>query len=114
MADERDGLALEAVPADPVVEAVPVEGDRMSRDYSAPFRIAGSRGSSISLPDTQETHDSIRPVANLLLEAAHADGDFCEAERATVRALLCQLSATTRSPRRSSGSSRSSTRRAST
>src|SRR5262245_46436964 len=63
----------------------------MSRDYSAPFRIAGSRGSSISLPDTQDTHDSIRPVADLLLEAAYADGEFCEAERVTVRGLLCQL-----------------------
>jgi putative colanic acid biosynthesis UDP-glucose lipid carrier transferase len=59
--------------------------------YSTPFRIAGSRGSSISLPDVREDVDSIRPVANVLLAAAHADGKFCEHEQATVRGLLCQL-----------------------
>jgi Undecaprenyl-phosphate glucose phosphotransferase len=64
---------------------------RQSRDYSAPFRIAGSRGSSVSMPDTREDLDSIRPVANLMLAAAHADGQFCEREQATVRGLLCQL-----------------------
>src|SRR5689334_6524468 len=66
--------------------------DRESRDYrSLPFRIAGSRGSSVSSPDTREDFDSIRPVANLMMGAAHADGKFCAAERETVRGLLCQL-----------------------
>src|SRR5262245_5460511 len=64
---------------------------RESRIYSPPFRIAGSRGSSVSLPDAREDPDSIRPVANVLLAAAHADGKFCESEQATVRGLLCQL-----------------------
>jgi putative colanic acid biosynthesis UDP-glucose lipid carrier transferase len=65
--------------------------DRESRIYSAPFRIAGSRGSAVSLPDAPEDVDSIRPVADVLLAAAHADGKFCEREQATVRGLLCQL-----------------------
>jgi putative colanic acid biosynthesis UDP-glucose lipid carrier transferase len=65
--------------------------DRESRDYRAPFRIAGSRGSAISVPDAREEFDSVRPVANLLMVAAHADGTFCAAEQATVRGLLCQL-----------------------
>jgi exopolysaccharide biosynthesis polyprenyl glycosylphosphotransferase len=64
---------------------------RESRDYSAPFRIAGSRGSSVSLPDVREQLDSVRPVANLMLEAAHADGTFSPEEQRTVRGLLCQL-----------------------
>jgi putative colanic acid biosysnthesis UDP-glucose lipid carrier transferase len=68
------------------------DGDeRYSRDYSAPFRIAGSRGSAISTPDIREDYDSVRPVANLMLGAAHADGAFCELERESVRGLLCQL-----------------------
>jgi putative colanic acid biosynthesis UDP-glucose lipid carrier transferase len=67
------------------------EDERPSRDYRAPFRIAGSRGSTISIPDMREDFDSIRPVANLMLAAAHADGTFCEQERSTVRVLLCQL-----------------------
>jgi putative colanic acid biosynthesis UDP-glucose lipid carrier transferase len=68
------------------------DGDeRYSRDYSAPFRIAGSRGSAVSTPDMREDFDSIRPVANLMLGAAHADGEFCEVERESVRGLLCQL-----------------------
>jgi putative colanic acid biosynthesis UDP-glucose lipid carrier transferase len=65
--------------------------ERESRVYSVPFRIAGSRGSAVSSPDTREDFDSIRPVANLLLGAAHADGKFCAAEQASVRGLLCQL-----------------------
>jgi putative colanic acid biosynthesis UDP-glucose lipid carrier transferase len=69
----------------------PEEQHRATRDYSAPFRIAGSRGSSVSLPDTREDGDSIRPVANLMMAAAHADGKFCADEQATVRGLLCQL-----------------------
>ncbi len=74
-------------------EEVLDRGDsRMSRDYTAlPFRIAGSRGSSESLPDVREDVDSIRPVANLLMGAANADGVVDERERATVRGLLCQL-----------------------
>ena len=39
----------------------------------------------------REEPDSVRPVANLLLAAAHADGSFCAQEQATVRGLLCQL-----------------------
>jgi len=39
----------------------------------------------------REEPDSVRPVANLLLAAAHADGSFCAEEQATVRGLLCQL-----------------------
>jgi len=75
-----------------VLDPTPERTDeRLSRDYSAPFRIAGSRGSSVSLPDTREDYDSIRPVANLLLGAAHSDRAFPEAEQATVRGLLCQL-----------------------
>jgi putative colanic acid biosynthesis UDP-glucose lipid carrier transferase len=66
--------------------------DRESRDYrSLPFRIAGSRGSAVSSPDTHEDYDSVRPVANLLLGAAHADEKYCEAEQQSVRGLLCQL-----------------------
>ncbi len=64
---------------------------RQSRQYRTPFRIAGSRGSVVSSPDMPEDYDSIRPVANLMLGAAHADGVFCEQERLTVRGLLCQL-----------------------
>ena len=45
----------------------------------------------MSIPDSREDVDSIRPVANLMLAAAHADGSFCEQEQATVRGLLCQL-----------------------
>ena len=73
-------------------------GERESRIYSAPFRIAGSRGSSISLPDLREDFDSIRPVANVLMGAAHADGKFCEREQATVRGVLCQLLGVDRLP----------------
>ena len=65
--------------------------ERQSRNYSVPFRIAGSRGSAVSSPDHPEDFDSIRPVANLMLGAAHADGKFCEKEQDTVRGLLCQL-----------------------
>lgn len=65
--------------------------DRESRTYSVPFRIAGSRGSAVSSPDAREDADSVRPVANLLLGAAHADGRVCDQERETVRDLLCQL-----------------------
>jgi putative colanic acid biosynthesis UDP-glucose lipid carrier transferase len=65
--------------------------ERESRNYTAPFRIRGSRGSAVSSPDSPEDFDSIRPVANLMLGAAHADGKFCESEQATVRGLLCQL-----------------------
>jgi lipopolysaccharide/colanic/teichoic acid biosynthesis glycosyltransferase/tellurite resistance protein len=65
--------------------------ERHSRNYIVPFRIAGSRGSSVSIPDRREDLDSIRPVANLMLEAAHVDGEFCESEQATVRSTLCQL-----------------------
>jgi exopolysaccharide biosynthesis polyprenyl glycosylphosphotransferase len=77
----------------PPSELVPEDesGERQSRIYSAPFRIAGSRGSSISLPDVREDFDSIRPVANVLMGAAHADGKFCEREQQTVRGVLCQL-----------------------
>jgi putative colanic acid biosynthesis UDP-glucose lipid carrier transferase len=64
--------------------------DRESRDYSAPFRIAGSRGSAVSSPDARESVNSVRPVADLLLGAAHA-GVFGQQEQATVRGLLCQL-----------------------
>lgn len=68
---------------------------RYSRDYTdLPFRIAGSRGSATSLPDAREDMDSIRPVANILVGAALADGTFCEREQATVRGLLCQLMGT--------------------
>jgi putative colanic acid biosynthesis UDP-glucose lipid carrier transferase len=66
--------------------------ERESRNYAnVPFRIAGSRGSAVSSPDAREDFDSIRPVANLLLGAAHADGKYCDLEQATVRGLLCQL-----------------------
>jgi putative colanic acid biosynthesis UDP-glucose lipid carrier transferase len=71
---------------------VPDDGDeRQSRNYSVPFRIAGSRGSALSTPDVPEDVDSIRPVADVLLGAAHADGAFSAEERGTVRGLLCQL-----------------------
>jgi putative colanic acid biosynthesis UDP-glucose lipid carrier transferase len=65
--------------------------DRGSREYQVPFRIAGSRGSAVSSPDSREDLDSIRPVAHLLMGAALADGSVCDRERATVRGLLCQL-----------------------
>jgi putative colanic acid biosynthesis UDP-glucose lipid carrier transferase len=65
--------------------------ERQSRIYSVPFRIMGSRGSAVSTPDVPEDFDSVRPVANLMLGAAHADGTFSEIERETVRGLLCQL-----------------------
>jgi len=68
---------------------------RYSRDYTAlPFRIAGSRGSAPSLVDVREDLDSIRPVANILVGAAMADGEFSESEQKTVRGLLCQLMGT--------------------
>jgi putative colanic acid biosynthesis UDP-glucose lipid carrier transferase len=67
------------------------DDDRESRDYRAPFRIAGSRGSAVSAPDMRESHDSIRPVAKLMLAAAHADGELDPREQQTVRGLLCQL-----------------------
>jgi len=68
---------------------------RYSRDYTAlPFRIAGSRGSAPSFVDVREDLDSIRPVANLLVGAAMADGEFSESEQRTVRGLLCQLMGT--------------------
>jgi len=73
--------------------------ERTSRDYeSLPFRIAGSRGSAVSSPDTREDYDSVRPVANLLLGAAHADQEYGEAEQASVRGLLCQLIGRTELP----------------
>ena len=53
-------------------------GERESRIYSAPFRIAGSRGSSIPLPDLREELDRIRPVAKVLVGAAPADSKFFE------------------------------------
>jgi putative colanic acid biosynthesis UDP-glucose lipid carrier transferase len=65
--------------------------DRESRDYRAPFRIAGSRGSAVSSPDAREDFDSIRPVATLLMGAAHADGELRVEEQETVRDLLRQL-----------------------
>jgi exopolysaccharide biosynthesis polyprenyl glycosylphosphotransferase len=80
----RSGGTLRAVMSDEPSE-------RGSREYRVPFRIAGSRGSAVSSPDQREDVDSVRPVANLMLGAAHADGKFCDSERETVRGLLCQL-----------------------
>jgi putative colanic acid biosynthesis UDP-glucose lipid carrier transferase len=78
---------------------VPDDGDeRQSRNYSVPFRIAGSRGSAVSTPDVPEDFDSIRPVANVLLGAAHSDGSFSAEEQETVRGLLCQLLGTEQLP----------------
>ena len=39
------------------------EEERESRDYRVPFRIAGSRGSSISLPDTRKHNMSSQDLA---------------------------------------------------
>jgi len=87
-----DNVPKNAPPTDSVAPVAEDEsGERESRIYSAPFRIAGSRGSSISLPDIREDFDSIRPVANVLMGAAHSDGKFCEREQQAVRGVLCQL-----------------------
>lgn len=66
--------------------------ERESRDYSSiPFRIANSRGERKSSVDVREDLDSVRPVADLMMAAAHADAQVTESERDTVRGLLCQL-----------------------
>jgi lipopolysaccharide/colanic/teichoic acid biosynthesis glycosyltransferase len=93
--DERASARAPVPAAEPERDSYDPLDDRASRysrDYtSMPFRIAGSRGSATSLPDVREDLDSIRPVANILVGAAMADGTFCEREQATVRGLLCQL-----------------------
>ncbi len=89
MGDEADQRKPEELHAD-LPEDLPPE-ERESRDYSAPFRIMGSRGSAISSPDMREDFDSVRPVARLMMGAAHADGEYTAEEQETVRGLLCQL-----------------------
>jgi exopolysaccharide biosynthesis polyprenyl glycosylphosphotransferase len=63
----------------------------VTRDYSTPFRIAGSRGERPPAPDAQEDTQSIRHVADLMLGAAYVDGEYCGKEQETVRGLLLQL-----------------------
>lgn len=67
------------------------DDERESRDYAPPFRIAGSRGSRLSAPDAREDMDSVRPVADLMMGAAHADAQVSDEDRKTVHGLLCQL-----------------------
>jgi len=72
--------------------------ERESRVYAEPFRIANSRGSSPPSADSRETIDSVRPVADLMLGAAHADARFCEHEQEAVRSLLCRMLGTAELP----------------
>ena len=71
-------------------EASPTD-ERESREYHAPFRLADSPGKRASSLDLREDVDSVRPIADLMMAAAHADDHVSVSEQATVRALLCQL-----------------------
>lgn len=63
-----------------------------SRAYSVvPFRIAGSRGGPPSTPDVMESREGIRPLTDLMLGAAYANGDAPEVELDVVHELIRQL-----------------------
>jgi len=62
-----------------------------TRTYSTPFRIAGSRGENPPAPDAKEDTRSIKHLADLMLGAAHVDGEYSGEEQETVRGLLLQL-----------------------
>lgn len=52
------------------------------------------RVESVQLPK----HESIRPIADILLAAAHSDSEYCEKERVTVHRVLCELLGTEELP----------------
>lgn len=64
------------------------------QEYPLPVRLTVLPGEFEERADLREEIESILPVADLMLAAAHADDHFCERERHTVRSLLCQLMGT--------------------
>jgi putative colanic acid biosynthesis UDP-glucose lipid carrier transferase len=63
-------------------------------EYQPPVRLTVLPGKYDERTDRRADLQSIVPVADLMLAAAHADDHFCECERHTVHGLLCQLTGT--------------------
>src|ERR1700733_831744 len=60
------------------------------------YRLTGLRPSSLPPPPEE---DLLRALADVLLAAAHADGEICDRERRTVARLLADLAGTETLPR---------------
>ena len=78
------------------------EGPGSSRELAPPsslspraYRLTGLRPSSMPPPAEE---DLLRTLADVLLAAAHADGEICNRERRTVARLLTELSGDGRLP----------------
>ncbi|HTB72105.1 MAG TPA: hypothetical protein VK762_02620, partial [Polyangiaceae bacterium] len=72
-------------------DALSPPSSRLPRAY----RLTGLRPSSMPPPPEE---DLLRTLADLLLAAAHADGEICDRERRTVARLLTELSGDERLP----------------
>lgn len=88
--EPRNGESADAG-AGPALDALSPPSSRAPRAY----RLTGLRPSSMPPPPEE---DLLRTLADVLLAAAHADGEICDRERRTVARLLTELSGHERLP----------------